>query len=601
MIAGALLVPLIVAMTRGEPAARAHEPRLPYTIAGYSYVGTLGGSLIPNTPIDAVATPEGELRVVDLTLGRVIGINDDATINANWAEDGLSEPIDLPARIATDDDGNLYVLQVQSGVVRKLSPDGQLLEDIVLAGGMAQIAQPNGLAIGPEGRIYISSNGPAGIQIFADDGQPIGSWSLDDRIPTDIVVTQDARVLVSYQSDAGDDGILVFSTEGEELADWPLAEIASDTDGYHPESLAVWPSGETGVLLLSEDESSSPTIVRLSPTGMPLDSWQIQDVELPLINGYLSVGIAIDQSGRVIVPAPAQSQVLIFDAEGGLQAQLTPINEQTGLAALDAIDTMPDGGLYALDPVRQQLLKYDANGALESTIQVGEGTDAPLSTGFLRHRSHVLTTPDGGALVISRAPTKITLIDPAGNPVDTSWDQLEIETVIAAAIDSQGRVLLVDEREPNVVQLYSLQGEPLGPLFEPFSSGEITDIAARGGKIYILEQPEGSSVIWTLNENGELTGDPLYLSIREGATNRIGQALAVTPEGELLLVASIVEEGPTFSFPLQRINPETGESETLTTLQTPQTTLPDLAVAEDGALYVANPNNREIYVYAPMD
>lgn len=600
LIVLAMMVPLGIAVSRGNPSTKAADVSVPYAISGYEFQQTIGGSLLPNQPFSAIFGSDNRVYIADLALGRIFALDGDTGLATDWGDGGRSDWFPVPARLAQASNGDLYALQLQSGVIRRVTNAGSVRDFTIPSGEFAPIPQPTGLTIDPEDRIFVSSAGEQDVQIFTTGGRFVDAWEIDGRNVLDIVATLDARIVVTYMSDEGAGGVMVYNLDGDELADWPLADISPDAAEMQPETLAIGPQGEIAVLLNPAMPDGSPAILWVSPTGQMIGNTPLDEMSLSLVNGYLAPDIDIDDQGRAIVPDPARSQILFVDREAGVVATFSPQNTPDGIVALDAIAAKADnGGVLAIDPIARQLRSFTPDGQLAAVTQLGERSSQPRNTGFLRQHSLVLALPDGGALTISRTPALFQLIDASGEIQPTTWDQTGIETVLAAAVDSQGRILIVDDREANIVQLFSATGESLGPLYEPFSEGAITDLATHDGEIYVLAQPQGSSVIWTLDESGNLDIDPLFLSIREGDSNRVGQALAITPEGEILIVASLVEPGPEFSFLLQRIDPASGEDQTLAQLQTPVTTLPDLAISPDGTLYLANPNMQEIYVYTP--
>lgn len=140
--------------------------------------------------LDGIAVdPEGTIYVSDSLAHRVRRIRDGRIITvAGRGRDGYSgdggpgveAALNWPTALELDLEGNLLIADTRNHVVRKLAPDGTIT---TVAGNgetgfggdggpatAAQLDQPNGLAIAPNGTLYIADRGNARIRRVTPDG-----------------------------------------------------------------------------------------------------------------------------------------------------------------------------------------------------------------------------------------------------------------------------------------------------------------------------------------------------------------------------------------------------------------------------------------------
>lgn len=139
-----------------------------------------------------------------------------------------SDPADLtiknentyPTRIARGSDGNFYVTDAMAGSVFIYNADLQLV------GELKGLEKPLGIAVDPNGNIYVGNNGRDNVEVYRADG--VYKTTIDDMniiMPTDIILDLKGNI---YVVDSKADSIKVYNAEGQ----W-LREIGGpgDSDG----------------------------------------------------------------------------------------------------------------------------------------------------------------------------------------------------------------------------------------------------------------------------------------------------------------------------------------------------------------------------------
>ena len=197
------------------------------------------------------------------------------------------------------------------------------------------LAEPLGVAVAEDGRVYVADSGNGLIKVFDAEGQYLlsfgGKGSGDGQLeyPTAVRV-RNGRV---YVADLRNDRVAVFSGEGRFLLNLtrgqgqePLAPLAVDVD-------------EQGQIYIAD---RSHRVIVLDREGKFLRSFGrpgSDDGQLAYPNGLLLRG------GKVYVADSGNGRIQIFSPSGEFQGKLTGFVNPRGLAE-DG-----QGRLYVVDPL----------------------------------------------------------------------------------------------------------------------------------------------------------------------------------------------------------------------------------------------------------
>lgn len=126
-----------------------------------------------------------------------------------------------------DRDGNVWTTDNGNHVLRKFSPDGELLQTFgkegKAAGGKDGFRAPDDLVFDREGRIYVADSGNARIVKLSPQGEYLGQWGAKGKGPGQfatahgLAIDREDRI---YVADRGNKRVQVFGPEGNHLADW---------------------------------------------------------------------------------------------------------------------------------------------------------------------------------------------------------------------------------------------------------------------------------------------------------------------------------------------------------------------------------------------
>ncbi|MEM9056212.1 MAG: 6-bladed beta-propeller [Pseudomonadota bacterium] len=139
--------------------------------------------------------------------------------------------------VDTDADGNIYAVDAFYDRVTRFAPD----LSVDLEFGWEDLAGPRHVAVGPDGRIYVSDSTAGRIFVFDADGQFLTEWSIGENIKG-IDVDSLGRILVA---DRDLDAIVALDSSGQEMfrfgesgfapgqLDGPVDVVAGATGNYY--------------------------------------------------------------------------------------------------------------------------------------------------------------------------------------------------------------------------------------------------------------------------------------------------------------------------------------------------------------------------------
>lgn len=159
---------------------------LPFTIALSLLLIAAAAILAPTE----AASWKGSEKTVDGTLHMMNPaepMNGKVTIELEemWRVGGDTDDEDeffgLIARITTDDEGNVYLLDSQLSEVKVFSPDGEYVNTLGREGeGPGEFRGPSGMFFVPGGNLGVLQSAPAKIVLLTKDGEPAGEFPTPD-------------------------------------------------------------------------------------------------------------------------------------------------------------------------------------------------------------------------------------------------------------------------------------------------------------------------------------------------------------------------------------------------------------------------------------
>lgn len=276
--------------------------------------------------------------------------------------------LNQPRNLAAAPDGTLYVVDTGNHRVLQISLDGELLNTWgSFSAAEGQIGPPGtfnepwGIALGPDGDVYVADTWNHRIQKFSPEGEYLTSWGqfgqqeAPDAFwgPRDVAVDDQGHV---YVTDTGNKRIAVFDQEGNFLLDFGGGGF-DNGQFSEPVGLDLGPEGrlfvaDTWNQRVQVFSPDSEGIARLYEDQWDIIGWFGQSLEN---KPYLTAS----QDGRLYLSDPEGNRILVFTTAGEYLYSWN--GESGGPAGLNlpiGLETDGSGGVWVADTLNNRLLYY---------------------------------------------------------------------------------------------------------------------------------------------------------------------------------------------------------------------------------------------------
>ncbi len=297
-----------------------------YTVISSDLIfdGTLAEPIILNAPRALAFAPNGTFYVADSRNHRILHIDQQGKILHQWGTyvDGVSVPVgdgtfNEPWGIAVGPDGSVYVADTWNHRIEKFTAEGRFLKAWGSFGQGNEAALfygPRGLAVDSEGRVYVTDTGNKRIVIFDKDGNYItefGSAGFDPGQfdePTSIAIDRNGTV---YVADTWNQRIQTFKRVETADSLTFVPDQQWDVFGWFGQSLDNKP-----FIAVNDDlhvfitDPEGYRVMEFDPSGTLVRVWG--DYGNTYTGFGLASGIAIDPEGKVWVTDGAFNRIMRF-------------------------------------------------------------------------------------------------------------------------------------------------------------------------------------------------------------------------------------------------------------------------------------------------
>lgn len=312
---------------------------------------------------EAIVTDPYASVTVPLTPDQVIGA----------AGSGAGQ-FQAPQAIAIAPDGSLYVADSRNHRIQRLSPSGEVLQvwgqygDATLGdapGG--KFNEPWGVAVAPDGTVYVADTWNHRIQKFAADGGFLSIWMTFGPLeepdtfygPRGIAVDAHrvgaARGRV-FVVDTGNKRVVVFDADGNYLTQFGGAGLGP---GQFDEPVGIALDGD-GNVYVADTWNQRVQVFAADETGLiytPISEWSVSGWYGGSVKN--KPFIAVDAQQRVYVTDPEACRVLEFTTSGQIvRAWGTCSSDINGFGLPVGLAVDSAGGVWVSDAGNDRLLHF---------------------------------------------------------------------------------------------------------------------------------------------------------------------------------------------------------------------------------------------------
>jgi DNA-binding beta-propeller fold protein YncE len=311
----------------------------------------------------APTTPTTEL---DPYAKGTITLESDQIVGGPGAESGQ---FNAPRGLAMAPDGSIYVADSRNNRIQHFSADGTLIK---AWGSFADVAkgtapggtfyEPWGVAVSPDGKfVYVADTWNNRIQKFTSDGQFIRMWGYFGQAekpeafwgPRGLAVNSKGQLLVT---DTGNKRVVVFDADGNYVTQFGGAG-ANPGEMDEPVGIAVNSADEVYIADTWNQRIQAFTPDASGTTYAPKQQWEVSAWTGNSVEN--KPFLAVDKTGNVFVTDPEGYRVLEFNATGTFIRTWGDYGTEPsafGLASGIAADL--DGGVWVSDGGNSRLMHF---------------------------------------------------------------------------------------------------------------------------------------------------------------------------------------------------------------------------------------------------
>lgn len=297
--------------------------------------------------------------------GKEIILLADKAFGSNGTERGQFQ---MPRALAAAPDGSVYVADTNNHRIQHLSAEGEVLH---VWGSFADSAvgkappgtfyEPWGIAVGPDGSVYVTDTWNHRVQKFTAEGKYLTGWGYYGQAergdafwgPRDIIVNAEGRVFIT---DTGNKRVAIFDEDGSFLTSFGSAGLL---EGRFDEPVGLAVDGQ-GRIYVADTWNKRVQVFAFDETELaylPVLEWEIVGWYGQSLDN--KPYITVDAQDRVFVSDPEGYRILEFTTAGEFVrywgifgSSMDSFNLPTGLAAA------PDGGLWVADTGNHRILHF---------------------------------------------------------------------------------------------------------------------------------------------------------------------------------------------------------------------------------------------------
>jgi predicted membrane-bound mannosyltransferase len=335
-------------------------------------------NLTPQRVWDAISNGEMRQALFNIWLNRDYSLYAQKTNNPSLTLENWSPAEKMRLYIRKDIAAQIWNLGVSTSITQTTDPYIEKTTEIqpsqIISGGgnaPGQLAAPRGIAIAADDSIYVADSHNNRIQHFATDGKLINSWGTYANIidgsapagtfnePWGIAVGPDGSI---YVTDTWNYRIQKFSPLGEFIRMWGTYNIGSSPQGlYGPRGIIVDKDGKVFVT-----DTGNKRVVIYDSDGNYLSEFGSAGLDVGNLDE--PVGITMDNEGKIYIADTWNRRVQVFQPDQtGLTFSYVTSWDVIGWFGQSTnnkpfITVSPTGNIFLSDPEGSRILEFSTQG-----------------------------------------------------------------------------------------------------------------------------------------------------------------------------------------------------------------------------------------------
>jgi streptogramin lyase len=318
------------------------------------------------------ASPAPQELVADPYEGKNANLLADQVIGVAGSEAGQFK---RQRDLAVAPDGGVYVADTENHRIQHFDPQGNFINTWGSYGASidannpapeGSFNEPWGIAVGPDGSVYVADTWNNRIQKFDANGKFITSWGFgisqtDDPFgfygPRDVAVDGEGNVFVT---DTGNKRVVVFDADGNFLTQFGGPGLDS---GQFDEPVGVTVDAQGQVYVADTWNQRVQVFLKASDGSyLPLESWDIAGWYGQSLDNkpYLDV----NDAGKIFIADPEANRVLMFNTQGEfIQYWGDYSTGPDGFNLVGSVQADNSGGVWVSDTNNNRIMHFSLEGA----------------------------------------------------------------------------------------------------------------------------------------------------------------------------------------------------------------------------------------------